>query len=216
MLGYEAQDLIKAKTVDGREQVEHSVDFVTKDFAPKTENYNYPMRRWLVYEETATQFWVELLIPKHHAVDSSLLNDYPPILAFKAWLADIKQSGSAVGTDVTDSAGLSGRNFDIPVSGGRLRVRYGNRGQSQDSDSDFSSIRFRFDRQSSGSTVDVDTDDLREYFQALTISLESANITVPVSLGDPNAILKCQRIDIDENRSLELLHNVKFSITARW
>ena len=53
---------------------------------PKTENYDYPMRRWLVYEETSTQFWVELLIPKHHAVDSAALNDYPPILAFLAWL----------------------------------------------------------------------------------------------------------------------------------
>ena len=208
MRGYEAQDLVKAKTVGGREQIEQGVDLVTKDFTPKTENYNYPMRRWLVYEETSTQFWVELLIPKHHAVDSAALNDYPPILAFKAWLADIKQSGPDVGSDVTNSADLSIRNYDIPVSGGTLRVRYGNRGQSRDSDTEYQWIRFRFDRQSTGSTVNVDTDDLREYFQALTISLASADITVPVEYGDYNAIAKYQRVDIDENRSIEHLHNM--------
>ena len=188
--GYAARGLIKAKTVGGREQVEQGVDLVTKDFAlPKTTNYDYPMRRWLVYEETSTQFWVELLIPKHHAIDSAALNDYPPILAFKAWLEDIRQSGSVVGDDVTDSADIGGsRNYDIPVSGGTLRVRYGNRGQSRDADNEYSWIRFRFDRQSTGSTVDIDSDDLRDYFQALTIALTSADITVPVEIGDYNAV----------------------------
>ena len=205
--GYATRGLIKAKTVGGREQVEHGVDFVTADFTPKTENYNYPMRRWLVYEETSTQFWVELLIPKHHAIDSTLLNNYPPILAFKAWLADIKESGPDVGSDVTNSADLSIRNYDIPVSGGTLRVRYGNRGQSRDSDSEYRWIRFRFDRQSTGSDVSIDSDDLRDYFQGLTISLASADITVPVELGDYNAVHKFQRHDIDENRSVEYLHN---------
>ena len=41
----------------------------------------------------------------------------------------------------------------------------------------------------------------------LTISLASADITVPVELGDYNAVHKFQRHDIDANRSVEYLHN---------
>ena len=167
------------------------------------------MRRWLVYEETSTQFWVELLIPKHHAVDSAALNDYPPILAFKAWLADIKQSGPDVGSDVTNSADLSIRNYDIPVSGGTLRVRYGNRGQSRDSDTEYQWIRFRFDRQSTGSNR-INVDYRRpprlfpsvDYLVSVRRHYRAGRATVITT-----QVHKFQRHNIDENRSVEYLHN---------
>ena len=209
MQGYEAQGLVKAKIVGGREQIEQSVDFVTKDFSPKSANYDYPLRRFLVNQENDTQIRITLLIPSFQSPTFDELENYSPIVAFLAWLESIRQTGSVVGSDLATgtlrAASLSNRSFDIVLSPtNTLRIRYSTMGYTARL-SKYDEVNFRMTRESG--TIDADA--LRDYFQSETISVPSADITVPVAIGDKSAVAKFQRHDIDENRSVEFVHDTQ-------
>ena len=213
-LGLATLGAMETAVEGGRRQLKLSADIVGENAQPTTENYDYPLKKWRVHELSADELSFEILIPFNDEVSNvgNAIGEYREVLALLAYLESVRETGSAVGSDLSTSSAittsLGNRQFEIQQEtddANPLKFTYNTRGFGL-RDSKYTEFTLRFDRVTANS-AEINLNALQRIMQDTTVSLSSADIEVPPKIGSYLAELQAELWAIDDVRSLRAIHD---------
>ena len=191
---YIKESTYSESTDTGRPRIVASIDQIPSRRRPEGTNYNFPLGDYWDVDQVGDAIQFTRNFTQDEAIEAP--NSEDSILAFLAWLESLRQTGSAVGTDVLALASFESRTFDLDQGSGAatLTIEINSIGHSVGAVTEdvYDHVSVSFHRVTA-ETEDIDIEAIRTLILTETGSIPAGDLQETPEIGNTGCTCKSLR-----------------------